>query len=140
MEVDGNAFTVTQAELELKLSEVGLRRVMGTLLLYDNVVYTRTIENGAPALSIGQGEDLVDPALQSTPTGPGQQPFNDTEMMSPEQLEQLQSDPPVTPSTNNASQSKFEPHLPIQRAGSVSGETEFQNRTFGYPLQDSSKQ
>ncbi len=120
-------FIYSQAELELKLSEVGLRRVMGTLLLFENVTYTKTIEDGSPAYSIGQGEISGDPAGTWTPGEPGQTPFNDTEMMSPEQLRQLQSPPskqvaPDGPSSTN------EPTTTILKSGS---------RSFRYPLGDS---
>lgn len=42
----------SQAEQELKISEVGLRRTMGTLLMHEQVVFNRTCEDNAPAVNI----------------------------------------------------------------------------------------
>lgn len=41
-----------QAELELKTSETGLLRTMGTLLIQRNVTYGQQIEDGQPSISI----------------------------------------------------------------------------------------
>lgn len=118
----------SQAELELKLSEVGLRRVMGTLLLYEDVVYTKTIEDGSPAYSIEKGEYPVILDEDSTPVEPEQTPLDDTEMMSPEQLRQLRT-PQPQPANPGTPQSYNEPTSKVPHAGTPS---------LRYPLGDSS--
>jgi len=61
-------FVFSQAELELKLAEVGLRRVTGTLLQHEQVSFIKQYENGTPSVTLDQGqtvESIEPPPIES---------------------------------------------------------------------------
>ena len=46
----------TQSELELKSAEVSLRRTMGTLLLHQNVTFSKNLDGDVPQMQIDHGQ------------------------------------------------------------------------------------
>ena len=54
----------SQAELELKSSEVALLRTMGTLLIHRNVSFNKTYNGDRPAVDIGQTSNQIQAPVQ----------------------------------------------------------------------------